>query len=272
MSKSTMQPYVDTRISLVITTYNNPPFLELVLKSVLMQHTLPGEVVIADDGSTHETKELIDRYRELLPVPLVHSWIPDMGFRVAKARNEAIARTKGEYIVLIDGDILLTPHFIADHIRLMQPGRFVTGSRARLNEKATKERCTNMNACINIFSSGLGRRLVLLRIPGAHNLLIGHKGLRNARSCHMAFWRADFIQANGFEEAFEGWGYEDSEFVQRLYNNGLTRKNAKLTAPAVHLYHIEKSKERSEANHRMLEYTIKTRKKKATRGVDQYLL
>ncbi|MBQ1972846.1 MAG: glycosyltransferase, partial [Paraprevotella sp.] len=71
MSKSTMQPHVDTRISLVITTYNNPPFLELVLKSVLMQHTLPGEVVIADDGSTHETKELIDRYRELLPVPLV---------------------------------------------------------------------------------------------------------------------------------------------------------------------------------------------------------
>ncbi len=262
---------IDNRLSLVITTYNSPAFLELVLKSVLLQRTLPGEVVIADDGSGEETRKLIDRYAATFPVPLIHSWIPDKGFRVAKARNEAIARTKGTYILLIDGDMLLTPHFVEDHARLMRPGQFVTGSRARLKPQATAERCRTLHAKIHIFSPGLGRRLVLLRLPWMHNLLKGHKGLKNARSCHMAFWREDFVRVNGFEEAFEGWGYEDSEFVQRLYNIGLTRKNAKLLAAAVHLYHPEKSKECAESNHRRLEETIRTGKTRADRGVSQYL-
>ncbi len=262
---------IDPRISLVITTYNNPPFLELVLKSVGLQRTLPGEVIVADDGSTDDTRRMIDRYRTLLPVPLIHSWIPDRGFRVAKARNEAVARARGTYIILIDGDMVLTPHFVADHIRLMRPGRFVTGSRARLQEAATRRRCRTLDARLHIWSAGLSRRLVLLRVPGLHRLLKGHSGLRNARSCHMAFWKNDFVRVNGFEEAFEGWGYEDSEFVQRLFNIGLQRKNAKLMAPAIHLYHKEKSTERAEANHAMLEHTIRTGKQRAERGVDQYL-
>jgi predicted glycosyltransferase involved in capsule biosynthesis len=87
----------------------------------------------------------------------------------------------------------------------------------------------------------------------------------------MAFWKNDYVKVNGFEEAFEGWGYEDSEFVQRLYNNGLVRKNAKLLAPAVHLFHKEKSTERAEANRAMLNNTINSRKLRADRGVDQYL-
>lgn len=271
MKVSSSSASADPRVSLVITTYNNPAFLELVLKSVLRQRTLPGEVVIADDGSTNDTKALIERYRRLLPVPLIHSWIPDRGFRVAKARNEAVARTHGSYILLIDGDMVLTPHFVADHIRLMRPGRFVTGSRARLNEAATRERCRTLDDRIHLWSAGLGRRLVLLRIPGAHRLLHGHRGLRNARSCHMAFWREDFVRVNGFEEAFEGWGYEDSEFVQRLYNIGLQRKNAKLTAPAVHLYHVEKSTEQAGANYERLQHTLHTGKQRADRGVSQYL-
>lgn len=260
------------RVSLVITTYNSPIFLELVLKSVLKQRVFPSEVVIADDGSTDETRLLIDNYRKSFPVPLVHSWIPDRGFRVAKARNVAIAKAQGDYIILIDGDMLLTPHFVEDHIRLMKAGRFVTGSRARLKEKATAQRCANRNADIHIASYGLSRRLVLLRIPWMHNFIRGHRGLRNARSCHMAFWKNDYVKVNGFEEAFEGWGYEDSEFVQRLYNNGLERKNAKLLAPAIHLYHAEKSTERAEANLDMLNGTINSKKLRADRGVDQYLI
>lgn len=271
MLTSTTVRKKDDRISLVVTTYNSPAFLELVLKSVLDQRTLPREVVIADDGSTEETRLLIEKYREKCPVPIVHSWIPDEGFRVAKARNEAIAKAKGEYIILIDGDMLLTPHFISDHIRLMKSGQFVTGSRARLKEKATAQRCLTRNAKIHFASAGLSRRLVLLRIPWMHNFIRGHRGLRNARSCHMAFWKNDYVKVNGFEEAFEGWGYEDSEFVQRLYNNGLVRKNAKLLAPAVHLFHKEKSTERAEANRAMLNNTINSRKLRADRGVDQYL-
>lgn len=262
---------VASEISLVVTTYNNVPFLEMVLKSILRQCVFPREVIVADDGSTEETRLLINRYRILLPVPLIHSWIPDEGFRVAKSRNMAIAKARGEYIVLIDGDMVLTPHFIADHRTLMRKGQFVAGSRARLGEAATRHRCDTRDERIHFWSAGLSRRLVMLRVPGAHRFIKGREGLKNARSCHMAFWREDFIRVNGFEEAFEGWGFEDSEFVQRLYNNGLMRKNAKLMAPAVHLYHVEKSGENKERNRRMLNETIASGKKRATKGVDQYV-
>ncbi|MCM1108387.1 MAG: glycosyltransferase family 2 protein [Clostridium sp.] len=259
------------QVSLVITTYNSPVFLELVLKSVLHQRVFPLEVIIADDGSTGDTRRLIDRYRDLLPVPLIHSWIPDEGFRVAKSRNEAVAHARGKYIVMIDGDMLLTPHFIADHDSLKEEGWFVAGSRARLTRQATEERCRTMCEKVTIWSAGLKRRLVLLRVPGAWRLIKGHSDLRHARSCHLAFWRSDFVRVNGFEEAFVGWGYEDSEFVQRLFNNGLHRRNAKLMAPAVHLYHPEKSMDQAERNREMLAHTVSSGKKRAEKGVDQYL-
>lgn len=258
-------------ISLIITTYNNTQFLELVLRSVMKQYTFPREIIIADDGSTKETQYLIDSYRSTMPIPLIHSWIPDKGFRVAKARNIAISKAKGEYIIIIDGDMILTPHFIIDHCRLMKKGQFVTGSRARLKEKATQQRCISRNVNIHIWSRGLSRRLVLLRIPEIHKLIKGYDGLKNARSCHMAFWKDDFIKVNGFEEKFEGWGFEDSEFVQRLFNNGLTRKNAKLLAPAIHLHHKEKSTDQAKRNQQILRETIALCKKRAEYGISQYL-
>ncbi|WP_334168671.1 glycosyltransferase family 2 protein [Phocaeicola paurosaccharolyticus] len=258
-------------ISLIITTYNNPAFLELILKSILSQRLMPLEVIIADDGSTYETRVLIDSYRKFFSVPLIHSWIPDEGFRVAKSRNKAIARAKGNYIVIIDGDIVVNKYFISDHNALKKIGYFVTGSRARLKEEATINHCQNKDERFDLFSKGLTRRLVMLRIPYAHKFIKGHSGLKNARSCHMAFWKDDFINVNGFEEDFEGWGFEDSEFVQRLYNNGLKRKNAKLMAPAVHLYHKESNTDNAINNRRILEETINSHKKKATKGILQYL-
>ena len=50
-------------ISLLVSTYNSPEYLALSLKSVLMQSRMPDEVVIADDGSGDETKEVIDEFR-----------------------------------------------------------------------------------------------------------------------------------------------------------------------------------------------------------------
>ena len=89
--------------TLIITTYNKPVFLELVLKSVMRQRVLPCEVIVADDGSKEDTKALIERYQALFPVPLVHSWIPDEGFRLSMSRNVAIAKAKGDYIIIATG-------------------------------------------------------------------------------------------------------------------------------------------------------------------------
>ena len=131
--------------TLIITTYNKPVFLELVLKSVMRQRVLPCEVIVADDGSKEDTKALIERYQALFPVPLVHSWIPDEGFRLSMSRNVAIAKAKGDYIIIIDGDIVLGPSFVADHVWAREEGCFVNGNRARLTKAATQWHCKTLN-------------------------------------------------------------------------------------------------------------------------------
>lgn len=258
-------------ISLIITTYNTPVFLEIVLKSVMKQQVFPLEVIVADDGSGTPTRELIERYQKVFPVPLIHSWIPDEGFRVSKARNVAAARARGIYLVMIDGDMVLGRHFIEDHRTLMKRGYFTTGSRARLMKKGTERICKKLSPDITFWTPGLRRRLVMLRLPFLHRFIKGNSGLKRARSCNMGVWKDDYIRVNGFEENFVGWGFEDWEFFQRLYNCGLVRQNAKLMAPAVHLYHPVKNADRAPLNEQMLKNTAATGKQRAEKGVDQYL-
>ena len=113
------------KTTLLITTYNWPKALELVLYSVLHQHVMPDEVVIADDGSTEETKKLIDRYADKMPVPVIWVWQEDKGFRRTSILNKAIAKATGDYIIQVDGDVVLSSHFVEDHIEMAQKGCFV---------------------------------------------------------------------------------------------------------------------------------------------------
>ncbi|MBQ6751402.1 MAG: glycosyltransferase family 2 protein [Bacteroidaceae bacterium] len=259
--------------TLVITTYNNPPFLELVLKGVLRQQVMPCEVIIADDGSTSETKELIERYKKCFPVPLIHSWIPDEGFRAAKSRNVAISKAHGEYIITIDGDIVISPSFVKDHVAAREPGYFINGSRSRLMEKATRKRCASLDPRFSVFTIGLKRPMNLLRIPWLHRLVKGAKGIDKIRGCNMSFWKADIVAVNGFEERFVGWGCEDTELVDRFYNIGLKRKNIKGLAPCVHLYHPKAAVnyKTHKANIPIREETERLHKTRADKGLDQYL-
>ena len=258
-------------ISLIITTYNNPPFLEIVLKSVLRQSVYPKEVVIADDGSGPGTRKLIERYQQEFPIPLIHSWIPDQGFRVSMSRNKAIAKATRDYIVMVDGDMVLTPHFIKDHQKLMQEGFFVVGSRAPLSENATQCRLRTLNPVFHFWSTGLMKRQVLVRIPFLSTWLKGKSGISRAKSCNIAFWKEDCVKINGFDESFEGWGYEDSDFFQRLLNIGINRKNAKGVAGAVHLYHPEENRVNTGKNWQMLQETITFKRTRAKKGIDQYI-
>lgn len=258
--------------TLIITTYNNPVFLEMVFKSVLSQQTMPGEVIVADDGSTAETRELIERYQKLFPVPLIHSWIPDEGFRLSMSRNVAIAKAKGDYIIFIDGDIVLVPSFVKDHVSTRERGYFINGSRARLSEGATRKHCALLDCRFTVFTPGLKRPMVMLRIPWLHYLAKGAKGIDKIRGCNMSFWKSDLVAVNGYEERIVGWGCEDTELVDRLYHIGVKRKNIKGLAPCVHLYHSTSPANDTthKVNKLIREETERLRKTKAEKGLDQY--
>lgn len=260
------------KISLIITTYNREEALELVLLSVLPQTELPHEIIIADDGSGPATRTLISMYQKRVPVPLKHCWQADHGFRAAAIRNRAIAMATGDYMVIIDGDMVLHRSFISDHRNVATKQTFVQGKRVLLGEHLTQLALKQHQLQFSLFHPEVKNKLNALHWPYLARWLRGYQHpLKGIRSCNMASWRADIIKINGFNEDFNGWGREDSEFAARMQNAGIRRFNFKFGAIAYHLHHASQPQTRLAQNHALLEQTLREKKVWCTRGIDQYL-
>ena len=261
-------------VSVIITTYNRPDALKMVLKSLLKQSVQPAEIIIADDGSGTETQTLIETQKALFAIPLLHCWQEDNGFRAAAIRNKSIATSKSDYIIIIDGDVLLHRHFVRDHLHIAKKGQFVQGRRVLLSEALTLQIFSQQKITLTPFSKGIKNRLnacsFRLLSPVVSSLLSEQK-YTTIRSCNMAFWKKDVMAINGFNEAFTGWGREDSEFAVRMFNNGIKRKDLRLGGVVYHLHHPQNSRDRLEANELTLSKTIENQSKFCELGINQYL-
>src|SRR4051812_22711244 len=244
------------RSSLVVTTYNWPDALTLVLASALQQGTLPDEVLVADDGSGEPTAQVV---RDFVPrfadrgVPLRHVWHEDAGFRAAAIRNRALARASGEYVLLIDGDCVLHPDFVRSHLAFARPGQFVQGTRVLLHEVRARRALAQGETRFSAFESGIGNRMNALPLGWLSRFVpTPTDPLKGVRSCNMGFWLADARRVNGFDERFVGWGREDSEFVARLVNAGVRRRKLKFGGIVYHLWHPERPRDALPANDELL--------------------
>lgn len=231
--------------SLIITTYNSPLALHLCLNSILKQTYLPHEIIIADDGSSNETKNMIEDFKNLnTHLNILHVWQEDEGFRASKSRNNAAKIASGEYLIYIDGDMILHQYFINDHIKNAKKNTYLQGSRVLLKKKLTekiykdkvfqqpsffsKETKNNLNGLYCKFLSYIFSQF-------------SKNTQRGIKSCNFSFFKSDLLKVNGFNEDFITWGREDSEFITRFYNSGINRKNLKFAGIQYHLYHNEGS-------------------------------
>jgi glycosyltransferase involved in cell wall biosynthesis len=264
------------KVALIISTYNRPKALGLTLESILLQSFMPDEIIIADDGSGAETFDLIELYRNKKIPNLFHCWQKDQGFQLAKIRNKSIALSSADYIVSIDGDLILHKHFIRDHLRTKEFGCFVQGSRVLLSEKLTAQiEEGDEFPSINWFSKGIKNRLNGICFPAISNLF-DHKqfvydSINGIRGCNMAFWRKDFLAVNGFNEDITGWGREDSELVARFCNNHVCRKNLKFGGIVYHLFHSERSKISLSQNDNILAKAINIKLTRCANGINKFL-
>lgn len=252
------------KISLIITTYNRPDALELVLRSVLEQTQKPHEVIVADDGSGGDTFAVIQKLKPLFEhkkLNFIHAWQEDLGFRLAQARNLALAKATGEYIVIVDGDMLLDKNFIRDHNYIAQENTFIQGRRVMLTEEKTLQLLNNPEQLpqLKFYQQGvetrLEKRLYAINMPFVSKIIARktHQKLAGIRGCNMAFFKADALKVNGFNNDFVGWGREDSEFVLRLFNAGIKRAELKFGAIAFHLYHHEAKRDNLDKNDKILQ-------------------
>ncbi len=259
-------------VSLIISTYNWPGALNLCLQSVLHQSVLPNEIIIADDGSKEETRELINSFKKICKIPLIHVWHEDKGFRKTMIMNEAFTKVSYPYIVQIDGDIILHKDFIKDHIRFAQSKSFVSGSRVIIDEKLTKKLIQKKQWKFSIFTNGLRNRLNGIRIPFLSKFQEHYRqnDIIYVRGCNMAFWKEDLLKVNGYDEEITGWGREDNELAARLINTGICKRVIKFSAIAFHLHHNLRSRDSVDQNDVILNKTLSEKRIRCKQGIDSH--
>lgn len=261
-------------VSLVVTTYNWEEALSLVLASVARQSHLPDEVIVADDGSGAATAALLRKVAQRFPIPLRHSWQEDDGFRVARSRNRAIAAATGEYVILLDGDMVMHPRFVADHLVAAERGTFVQGSRVLTTPEFRQRALTDPDMRPGLFSVGIARRRHTLRLPTLSRLYLrfGSRDRPHAiKTCNQAWWRDDLLRLNGFDERMQGWGREDVELAWRAHHAGLKCRQLRLAALAFHLHHKERHQDGASRNDIYLAQTLENRLTRCEVGLDQHL-
>lgn len=259
---------METTAALIISTYNWPQALDLCLQSVLNQSLLPREIIIADDGSTSETRVIVEKYKKLLPVPVKHVWHEDRGFRLAEIRNRAIVKSESEYLIFIDGDTILDRDFVSDHVFFSRTDRFITGSRILVGETLTSALLKGVPIRFRFFSNSFSNKLNAIRNRRIASLYMKPgRNIYDVRGCNLSMWRKDLLHVDGFDQQYTGWGREDSDLVARLLNSGKKRSKLKFAAVQYHLYHQPLSRESVERNDAILRETLVQNRVKALKGI-----
>lgn len=259
------------KISLIISTYEQPESLGKALRGVGRQTRMPDEVFITDDGSGDETRTIIERWSAEAGVPVHHLWHPHDGFRKVILLNKAVAAATGDYLVFTDGDCVPHPKFIADHEHLAEKGYWVQGRRCYVREPFVPEFEPGVSPVWRWLLTGrIGGLAKAIRLPVP--IVLRNTKQRGIIGCNMAFWRDDVVEANGFDETFLGRGIgPDSELGTRLYNLGRPRKFVYGHALVYHLDHFVMPRENLPAKRQRLEEIMHSGKTRCEVGLQQYL-
>jgi glycosyltransferase involved in cell wall biosynthesis len=233
----------------VLTTYNNPRSLALCLESVARQWVACDSICIADDGSGLETKAVVDAFAAARPhLRVRHLWHEDRGFQKCAILNKAIASSEADFLVFIDGDVLIHPCFVARHFELARRGRYATGSLIRLDAEATAAVTVDLVATGRVFerewlrhNRAFDRVATWLKsapCPKPFSNFLEHVWPTRRSLCgaNWSAWRDDILKVNGFDETIT-YGGLDKELGDRMANAGVPGRHLRFSAPLVHLDH-----------------------------------
>ena len=264
-------------IGVIISTYNNPQWLEKVFWGLMNQTHKADEIIIADDGSTKETQQLIERYKDKLP--LQHVWHEDKGFRKTTILNKAVTQSRVDYLIFLDQDLIPRQDFISTHYRNAKENRFISGGANMITEELSNSITEDDVRNGNIFSiswllkHGMKWSHKLLKLTSVRwfaklmNHLTTTKATWNGGNA--STWRKYIIDANGFDTRMR-YGAEDREFGERLINRGIKGVQLRYSLPLIHLYHKRpyKNKEDWERNMIIWKETKKNKITKTKYGIE----
>lgn len=232
--------------SIIISTYNQPKWLSLVLSGYLQQSFKDFEIIVADDGSTNDTKEVIRNFNSRFDDSIVHVWQEDEGFRKTTILNKAAMASRAEYLIFTDGDCIPRQDFVEKHMALKKEGHFLSGGYFKLSKEISDQiteddivgqRCFEARW---LLQKGLKRTFKLQKLISS-----GFKEwFLNTFTTTKATWdgmnasgfKKDILSVNGFDERMK-YGGEDREMGERLVNKGIKPVQIRYSAICVHLEH-----------------------------------
>jgi len=240
------------KTTVICSTYNDVEFLSIVLDSLIYQSTGDFELIVADDGSTSETKKAVHSFQKVAGFNVKHIWHEDKGWRKAKIHNEAIRAASGDLLIFIDGDCILGENFVLDHKKVYESERenyVLMCRRVELGERITKlvslknYRRLLINSSLNYFSSIFtGDTHGGLRKFSVHNTnlrkILKADGVKDLIGANFSLPKNLMLEINGFNEYTDSiCGSEDGDIFVRLRNIGTKLIGKKYYAPMFHKFH-----------------------------------
>jgi len=232
--------------SVIFTTYNHPKWLEKTLWGFSMQSFRDFEIIVADDGSGQETRDLIESLKPQIDIPIRHVWQEDDGFQKCRILNKAIVASQGEYLIFTDGDCIPHPDFVKNHVELAQENTLLSGgyfklpldvSRAISRQDILDGNCTRPGWLLRHGVAFTPKIAKLFSDPVLGAILDALTITRATWNGHSSStWKKHILATNGFDERMQ-YGGQDREFGERLMNMGIKTRQVRYRCSCVHLDH-----------------------------------
>jgi glycosyltransferase involved in cell wall biosynthesis len=269
-------------ISVIFSTYNSEEWLEKVILGFSVQTFRNFEIIIADDGSREATKNLIDKLRAEIDIPIIHVWQEDNGFQKSQILNKAILASTSDYLIFTDGDCIPRQDFVEVHHKYREKGYFLSGGYFKLpmdiSKLISKEDIINQN-CFDLQwlkANGLPSSFknVKFLASGISSKILNFVTPTNAswNGHNSSGWKQDLVEVNGFNQEMQ-YGGQDRELGERLFNKGLKSKQIRYSAICVHLDHKRGyvNEETWKKNYAIRENTRNNKVVKTPIGIDSNL-
>lgn len=261
------------KISVIVTLYNRLEYARNIILSLLHQTLMIDELVFADDGSKDDVADVIKDLVDRCPFEIKVVYQEDIGFRLARSRNNGARVVTGDFLIFLDQDVIMPDDFI-EKIYNNRKVKRITFTRGFLTSEEEKNRIqeiinkkydfNEIYKIIYTYQDNKNFRRVMYKdifYSFLYKLKLRKRGAKIA-GLMFALYKTDYLAINGFDENYRGWGKEDDDFCNRFFKYGGETYCVLLKECIIHMYHKVASSKSESPN----EYYYQKRKQEISKN------
>lgn len=205
-------PEAPPSVGVVMICYNGEAFIAAAIESVLSQTFQSWELVVADDGSTDASREIVEKYRAEHPDRIRLVRHPDGGNHgMSATRNLGASTCGGEYLAFLDCDDVWLPEKLAEQVALLNQH----ASAGMVYGRTLIWNSWDGKAASEDFFYDLGVSPGRLYAPPSLLLVLLENAAQTPTTCNAIVRRSVFKRVGGFEPSFRGM-FEDQVFFGKV--------------------------------------------------------